>query len=136
MPKTVSARLPCSRTNRTISDGLPIENLFGDILTDEAAALAGSLGMMPSASLGEGTRGLYEPIHGSAPDIAGQGLANPLGTILSAAMLLRHSLGRDDLAAQIEAAVDRTITDGLRTKDLGGDISTDAMTAAVLERLA
>ncbi len=123
-------------THARTYDVVVTENLFGDILTDEAAALAGSLGMMPSASLGEGTRGLYEPIHGSAPDIAGQGLANPLGTILSAAMLLRHSLGRDDLAAQIEAAVDRTISDGLRTKDLGGDVSTEAMTAAVLERLA
>ena len=87
-------------------DVIVTENLFGDILTDEAAALAGSLGLLPSASLGEGTRGLYEPIHGSAPDIAGRGVANPLGAILSAALLLRHSLGLDAEAATIERAVD------------------------------
>ena len=83
------------------------ENMFGDILTDEAAVLAGSLGLLPSASLGEGTRGLYEPIHGSAPDIAGKGIANPIGTILSAAMLLRHSLGLEAEARAIERAVAR-----------------------------
>jgi 3-isopropylmalate dehydrogenase len=110
-------------------DVIVTENLFGDILSDEAAVLAGSLGMLPSASLGErrtahGTFGLYEPIHGSAPDIAGRDLANPLGTILSAAMLLRHSLGRDDAAGAIEAAVSAVLDDGFRTADLlptGGD---------------
>ena len=99
------------------------ENLFGDILSDEAAVLAGSLGMLPSASLGErrtahGTFGLYEPIHGSAPDIAGQDRANPIGTILSAAMLCRWSLGRVDVAEAIEAAVAGALDDGFRTHDL------------------
>jgi 3-isopropylmalate dehydrogenase len=104
-------------------DVLVTENLFGDILSDEAAVIAGSLGMLPSASLGtrmteHGRHGLYEPIHGSAPDIAGQDLANPLGTILSAAMLLRWSLGQPEAAAAIEAAVDRALDDGYRTRDL------------------
>jgi 3-isopropylmalate dehydrogenase len=104
-------------------DVIVTENLFGDILSDEAAVLAGSLGMLPSASLGEhrtehGTFGLYEPIHGSAPDIAGEDRANPIGTILSAAMLLRLSLGREDAATAIEAAVGRTLDDGWRTADL------------------
>ena len=93
-------------------------NLFGDILSDESAAIAGSLGMMPSASLGEGTRGLYEPIHGSAPDIAGKDIANPLGTILSAALMLRHSLGLETEAKAIEAAVTRVLDDGYRTGDI------------------
>ena len=93
-------------------------NLFGDILSDESAAIAGSLGMMPSASLGSGTRGLYEPIHGSAPDIAGQDVANPLGTILSAALLLRHSLGLETEAKAIENAVSRVLDDGYRTADI------------------
>src|SRR3979411_2623617 len=84
---------------------LVTENMFGDILTDEASVLAGSLGLLPSASLGDGPRGLYEPIHGSAPDIAGKGIANPLGTIMSVAMLLRHSLGLDDEARAVESAV-------------------------------
>ena len=96
-------------------------NLFGDILSDESAAVAGSLGMMPSASLGEGTRGLYEPIHGSAPDIAGKDLANPLGTILSGALLLRHSLGLETEAAAIEAAVSRVLDEGYRTADILSD---------------
>ncbi len=122
-------------------DVVVTENLFGDILSDEAAVLTGSLGMLPSASLGErrtshGTFGLYEPIHGSAPDIAGQGIANPLGTILSAAMMLRWSLGRADAAAAVEAAVDRTVADGVRTADLGGSASTEEVTRAVTERLA
>jgi 3-isopropylmalate dehydrogenase len=116
-------------------DVLVTENMFGDILTDEAAVLAGSLGLLPSASLGDGRNGLYEPIHGSAPDIAGRGIANPVGTILSAAMLLRHSLGHDDAAARIEGAVERAISDGARTADLGGSLSTRAMTDAVLSRL-
>ncbi len=93
-------------------------NLFGDILTDEAAMLAGSMGMLPSASLGDGKAGLFEPIHGSAPDIAGQGIANPLATILSAAMLLRHSLGEEDAARAIETAVERALDAGYRTPDL------------------
>ena len=93
-------------------------NLFGDILSDESAAIAGSLGMMPSASLGSGTRGLYEPIHGSAPDIAGQDIANPLGTILSGALLLRHSLALNDEAKAIERAVSQVLDEGYRTGDI------------------
>jgi len=130
-------------------DVLVTENLFGDILSDEAAVLAGSLGMLPSASLGDrrtahGRFGLYEPIHGSAPDIAGRDAANPLGTILSAAMLLRWSLGLAAAAADVEAAVRSAIDDGWRTADLvppGGDaarlrvVGTTAMTDAVVERL-
>src|SRR2546421_1359598 len=85
------------------------ENMFGDILTDEAAVLAGSLGLLPSASLGDGRAGLYEPIHGSAPDIANRGIANPIGTIASAALLLRHSLGAPSTAARIERAIDRAL---------------------------
>jgi 3-isopropylmalate dehydrogenase len=118
-------------------DVLVTENMFGDILSDEAAVLTGSLGMLPSASLGEGKLGLYEPIHGSAPDIAGKNLANPLGTILSAAMLLRHSLGLEPEAQAIERAVERALAKGARTKDLGGDksLSTSAMGDAVLAEL-
>ena len=121
-------------------DVIVTENMFGDILTDEASMLAGSLGLLPSASLGESTRGLYEPIHGSAPDIAGQGIANPCGTILSAAMLLRHSLGLDEEAAAVEAAVDAVFADGLRTADLAraGEpvASTREFSAAVTAKLA
>ncbi|HZP65107.1 MAG TPA: 3-isopropylmalate dehydrogenase [Rudaea sp.] len=116
-------------------DVILTENLFGDILTDEAAALAGSLGLLPSASLGEGKAGLYEPIHGSAPDIAGKGLANPLGAILSAAMLLRHSLGLEDEALAIESGVDAAIERGVLTRDLGGAASTVEVTEAVLRWL-
>jgi 3-isopropylmalate dehydrogenase len=94
------------------------ENMFGDILTDEASMLAGSLGLLPSASLGDGRRGLYEPIHGSAPDITGQGIANPVGTILSSALLLRHSLGLETEAAAVESAVARVIASGLGTPDI------------------
>ncbi len=97
--------------------------------------LAGSLGMLPSASLGASPPGLYEPIHGSAPDIAGQGIANPLGTILSAAMLLRNSLGLPDEAAAVEAAVQGALADGVRTRDLGGEASTAEMGQAVRDRL-
>ena len=93
-------------------------NLFGDILSDESAAIAGSLGMMPSASLGSGTRGLYEPIHGSAPDIAGRDIANPLGTILSGALLLRHSLGLEEEACAVERAVSQVLDAGYRTGDI------------------
>jgi 3-isopropylmalate dehydrogenase len=116
-------------------DVMVTENMFGDILTDEAAVLSGSLGLLPSASLGDGPRGVYEPIHGSAPDIAGKGIANPIGTILSAAMLLRHSLGKEAEAARIEAAVARAIADGCRGKDLGGTLSTAQLGAAVRDRL-
>ena len=101
-------------------DVIVTENLFGDILSDEAAMLTGSLGMLPSASLGGDGPGLFEPVHGSAPDIAGQGIANPLATILSAAMMLRHGLDLADEAGRIEAAVERVLADGLRTRDLGG----------------
>ena len=118
-------------------DVIVTENMFGDILTDEAAVLAGSLGLLPSASLGEGKLGLYEPIHGSAPDIAGKGIANPTGTILSAAMLLRHSLGLEAEAKAVEAAVSSAIDDGKHTADLGAaqPINTTQMGAAIRERL-
>jgi 3-isopropylmalate dehydrogenase len=99
-------------------DVLLTENMFGDILTDEASMLASSLGVLPSASLGAGRRGVYEPIHGSAPDIAGKGIANPIGTILSVAMLLRYSLELDQEAATVEQAVDRCIANGARTADI------------------
>jgi len=99
-------------------DVLVMENLFGDILSDEASVLAGSLGMLPSASLGEGTRGIYEPVHGSAPDIAGQSLANPLGTILSLALMLRHSFELEDTARAVETAVEQTLDAGYRTRDI------------------
>ena len=110
-------------------------NLFGDILSDQASMCAGSIGMLPSASLNEGGKGLYEPIHGSAPDIAGQGKANPLATILSAAMMLRHSLGRPGDADRIEAAVAAALAGGARSPDLGGTMTTDAMGDAVLAGL-
>ncbi len=116
-------------------DVIVTENMFGDILTDEASVLTGSLGLLPSASLGASTRGLYEPIHGSAPDIAGRGVANPVGTIASAALMLRHSLGLEAEAASLEAAIDRALDRGARTADLGGDLGTRAMTDAVLEGL-
>jgi 3-isopropylmalate dehydrogenase len=116
-------------------DVVVTENMFGDILTDEASVLAGSMGMLPSASIGAGGPGLYEPIHGSAPDIAGKGIANPIGTILSAAMMLRHTLGLEAEAAMIEAAVDQTITEGARTADLGGKLSTTQMADEILKRL-
>jgi 3-isopropylmalate dehydrogenase len=110
-------------------------NLFGDILSDQASMCVGSIGLLASASLSEGARGLYEPIHGSAPDIAGQGLANPMATILSAAMLLRHSFGLESEAARIEAAVARALAEGVRGRDLGGTLGTRAIGDAVLERL-
>ncbi len=116
-------------------DVVVTENMFGDILTDEASVLAGSMGMLPSASIGDGGPGLYEPIHGSAPDIAGKGLANPVGTILSAAMLLRHSLGLETEAAMIESAVSSAISEGCRTADLGGKLSTTHMGDEILRRL-
>ncbi len=111
-------------------------NLFGDILSDQASMCAGSIGMLPSASLDGSGKGLYEPIHGSAPDIAGQGKANPCATILSAAMLLRYSLGMAEAADRIEAAVTAALTGGARTADLGGTLSTQAMGDAVVRALA
>jgi 3-isopropylmalate dehydrogenase len=132
-------------TRPSAFDVIVTENLFGDILSDEAAVLSGSLGLLPSASLGErrtahGAFGLYEPVHGSAPDIAGQDRANPIGTILSVAMLLRWSLGREDAASAIESAVARAIDDGLRTADIavGGPpiVGTTAMARAIADRVA
>ncbi len=128
-------------------DVIVTENMFGDILSDEASMLTGSLGMLPSASLGSrksadgaGTFGLYEPIHGSAPTIAGKGVANPLATILSAAMLLRHSLGQNEAADAIEAAVESALNAGLRTADIAAPgepaIGLEAMAQAVLDALA
>ncbi len=111
------------------------ENMFGDILSDEAAMITGSIGLLPSASLGDGGPGVFEPVHGSAPDIAGQGIANPLAMFLSAAMLLRHGLGREEAAARIESAVDRALEAGLRTGDLGGTATTADATRAVMEEL-
>ncbi len=123
----------------TSFDVVVTSNMFGDILTDEASMLPGSLGMLPSASLGDGGPGLYEPIHGSAPDIAGKGIANPLATILAAAMMLRHSCGLESDAAQIEAAVKAVLADGHRTSDLvrSGEValSTTEMTDKVLEKI-
>ncbi len=110
-------------------------NLFGDILSDQASMCVGSIGLLASASLSEGTQGLYEPIHGSAPDIAGQGLANPMATVLSAAMLLRHSLGLEEQAARIENAVAKALADGIRGGDLGGNLGTVAIGDAIVERL-
>ena len=121
-------------------DVIVTENMFGDILTDEASMLAGSLGMLPSASLGDTSRGLYEPIHGSAPDIAGQGIANPCGTIASAALMLRHSLTLDDEAAAIENAIINAIAAGARTADIAsGDdkvLTTAQMTDAIIGTLS
>jgi 3-isopropylmalate dehydrogenase len=111
------------------------ENMFGDILSDEAAMLTGSLGMLPSASLGKDGPGVFEPVHGSAPDIAGQGVANPLAMFLSASLMLRHGFGMETEAAAVESAVDRALADGLRTPDLGGDATTAQATQAVLDHL-
>jgi 3-isopropylmalate dehydrogenase len=120
-------------------DVIVTENTFGDILTDEASMIVGSMGMLPSASLGEGRRGLYEPVHGSAPDIAGQGIANPLASILSVAMLLRYSLGLEAEARSIEAAVDAALGAGYRTKDIMQEgkrlVGTREMGDTIVERL-
>jgi 3-isopropylmalate dehydrogenase len=123
-----SAAMHLIRKPRDI-DVAVTENMFGDILTDEASMLCGSLGLLPSASLGDGTRGLYEPIHGSAPDIAGQGIANPYGSILSAALLLRHSLKLPEEARAVELAVHRAIADGVRTPDIAAPTHRAATTA-------
>jgi 3-isopropylmalate dehydrogenase len=118
-------------------DVIVTENLFGDILSDEAAMITGSIGMLPSASLGErGAPGLFEPVHGSAPDITGTGAANPLAMFLSVALMLRHGLGWDADAAAVEAAVDRALEAGLRTRDLGGEATTVEATRAVIDALA
>jgi 3-isopropylmalate dehydrogenase len=123
----------------TSFDVILTENMFGDILTDEASMIAGSLGLLPSASLGESSIGLYEPIHGSAPDIAGRGIANPYGTILSAAMLLRHSLGLEAEAVAVETAVEAALTAGVRTADVrtasAEPVGSAAAGAAVVARL-
>ena len=121
-------------------DVIVTSNMFGDILSDEASQITGSIGMLPSASLNETTRGMYEPIHGSAPDIAGRGIANPIATILSAAMMLRYSFDLRAEADDIEAAVDRCLNEGLRTADIVGasgktPLGTAAMTDAIIERL-
>jgi 3-isopropylmalate dehydrogenase len=119
-------------------DTILTENMFGDILSDEAAMITGSIGMLPSASLGDpdlGTHGLFEPVHGSAPDIAGRGTANPLAMFLSAALLLRHGLGLESEAAAVESAVQRALDAGLRTPDLGGTAGTAQATRAVLDHL-
>jgi 3-isopropylmalate dehydrogenase len=122
-------------SNPTGFDVIVTENLFGDILSDEAAMLTGSLGMLPSASLGEDGPGLYEPVHGSAPDIAGTGKANPLATLLSVAMMLKYGLGMHNEAARLDAAVETVLGQGLRTPDLGGETTTEQMTDAVLAAL-
>ncbi len=116
-------------------DVLVTENMFGDILTDEAAVLSGSMGLLPSASLGSGGPGLYEPIHGSAPDIAGKGIANPMGTVLSAAFLLRYSLKLEREADALQAAVEKTIAAGRLTPDLGGSASTREVADAIIANL-
>jgi 3-isopropylmalate dehydrogenase len=117
-------------------DVILTENMFGDILSDEAAMLTGSLGMLPSASLGDGSGpGLFEPVHGSAPDIAGTGTANPLAMFGSVALMLRHGLAMEKEAAALESAVDRALGDGLRTPDLGGDATTETATRAVVAHL-
>ena len=120
-------------------DVIVTENMFGDILTDEASMLTGSMGMLPSASLGDSGAGLYEPIHGSAPDIAGKGIANPCGTIGSVALMLRHSLALEEEATAVETAIRRTIAAGKRTADIAvpGEtpLGTEAMTDAILAEL-
>ncbi len=129
---TASMRLITSPSSFDI---LVTENTFGDILTDEASVLVGSMGMLPSASLGDNRPGLFEPIHGSAPDIAGKGVANPVGSILSAALLLRYGLNLEREARAIETAVDRAITDGNRTMDLKGTLTTKQMRDAIIDRI-
>jgi len=116
-------------------DVIVTTNLFGDILSDEAAGLIGGLGVAPSANIGSGKVAYFEPVHGSAPDIAGKGIANPIGAILSAAMLLDH-VGCPNEARRVESAVRRVLSDGICSRDLGGEASTDQMTAAIIERLS
>ena len=121
--------------NPSAFDVIVTENMFGDILSDEAAMITGSIGMLPSASLGLEGPGVFEPVHGSAPDIAGTGAANPLAMFLSVAMMLRHGLGLEEPAAAVESAVDRALAEGLRTADLGGDAGTADATRVVLQHL-
>jgi len=109
--------------------------MFGDILTDEAAVLVGSMGMLPSASIGEGKVGLYEPIHGSAPDIAGRGIANPFGMLASVGMMFEYSLGLREAARQVELALFKCISDGQCTLDIGGNLRTTEAADALIERL-
>jgi 3-isopropylmalate dehydrogenase len=116
-------------------DVIVTENMFGDILSDEAAMITGSIGMLPSASLSGDGPGMFEPVHGSAPDIAGRGVANPLAMFLSAAMLLQHGLGLESEAAAVESAVAQALAGGLRTPDLGGEATTAQATRAVLENI-
>jgi 3-isopropylmalate dehydrogenase len=116
-------------------DTILTENMFGDILSDEAAMLTGSIGMLPSASLSGDGPGMFEPVHGSAPDIAGQGIANPLAMFLSAALMLRHGLGLESEAAAVELAVEGALDSGLRTADLGGSVGTKQATEAVLANI-
>jgi 3-isopropylmalate dehydrogenase len=119
-------------------DVILTENMFGDILSDEAAMITGSIGMLPSASLGDRnppTPGVFEPVHGSAPDIAGTGAANPLAMFLSSALMLRHGLSLEAQAAAVESAVDRALAEGLRTRDLGGNATTAEATRAVLKHV-
>ena len=122
-------------TNPAKFDVIVTENLFGDILSDESSVLSGTLGVMPSASHSENGPSLYEPIHGSAPDIAGLGIANPISMILSVAMMLRDSFGRYEDAERIEEAVEATLAAGILTRDIGGQASTKEMTEAIIERL-
>ncbi len=122
-------------SNPAAFDVIVTENMFGDILSDEAAMITGSIGLLPSASLGGDGPSLFEPVHGSAPDIAGQGIANPLAMFLSAALLLRHGFAMEDAAAAVESAVDRALGEGLRTRDLGGSATTDEAAQAVLSHL-
>ena len=122
-------------TNPAKFDVIVTENLFGDILSDESSVLSGTLGVMPSASHSEDGPSLYEPIHGSAPDIAGQGIANPISMILSVAMMLRDSFGRYEDAERIERAVEASLADGILTRDIGGQASTKEMTEAIISRL-
>ena len=122
-------------TNPAKFDVIVTENLFGDILSDESSVLSGTLGVMPSASHSENGPSLYEPIHGSAPDIAGLGIANPISMILSVAMMLRDSFGRYEDAKRIEDAVEASIAAGILTRDIGGQASTKEMTEAIIERL-
>jgi 3-isopropylmalate dehydrogenase len=121
--------------NPALFDVIVTENMFGDILTDEASVLAGSMGLLPSASLGDSGPGVFEPIHGSAPDIAGKGLADPIGAILSTAMLLRYSLHLQKEADAVDTAVSRAIAQGCRTADLGGNLSTQQMADEIIQRL-
>lgn len=122
-------------TNPSRFDVIVTENLFGDILSDESSVLSGTLGVMPSASHSESGPSMYEPIHGSAPDIAGQGVANPVSMILSVAMMMRESFDREEDASRIEKAVEATLAAGIFTRDLGGSASTKEMTEEIIKRL-